>query len=304
MSPRQGTSWLKYGCFGCLAVVGLLVVVAGSLVGIAALMARSENVVSRELRQDLPAAPSAATGEIVEALAAGTPVRVLLDLQHAEFEIDRGDELRVDARYVEGAYELIEKLDRLPEGEIVYRVEFRRTGSGLLTGLREFLGGTQAKLRVELPADARIDLEVRLGRGALQCDLGGLWLGSALIAVSQGGAQVDFGEPLRAPMERLEVDLSMGGLELAGVGHASPAEFTLNVSMGGANVDLRGPWSRDARIAIDTRMAATVVQLPDDVRIVGLDRGGPQVRPEREVELPTLTFEVSEDDRGELQFVD
>jgi hypothetical protein len=304
MSPREGTSWLRCGCFGCLAVVGTLVLIAAVLVGIAALMARTDQVTSRELAPELSPGEVEAPGGGVEAVPPGGAVRVILDLQHAGFEVARGERLRVDARYSESAYELTEKLEDGPVGETLYRVTFRRKGSGLLTGLKELLGGEQPRVRIELPPDRPIALDIDVTRGAMEADLGGLWLTSTRIHGSQGAVQVGFRDPLRAPMERFEVDASMAGVELSGVGNASPADVDVSISMAGAEVDLRGSWSQDARIAIDSRMAGTVVRLPRDVRIVGLDQGEPRIEPDREVPLPTLTFEVSRDTRGELQFVD
>jgi len=304
MSPREGTSWLRYGCFGCLGVVGALVLVVAVMVAIAALMARTDTVTPHQIEPELPSRESWSTGGAVEALPPDAPVRVVLDLQHAGFRLDRGEALRVHARYSEKDYELVERLDQGSGGETVYRVTFRRKGTGLLTGLKELIGGEQPRVQIELPPDVPIALEIDLGRGALDADLGGLWLTSARIRGNQGGVQVDFSDPLRAPMERLEVDASMAGLQLGGVGNASPADLDVEVSMAGAELDLSGPWSRDARIAIDSRMAGTVVRLPHDVRIVGIDQGETRVAPEREVELPTLTFDVKSDSRGEIRFID
>ena len=306
MSPREGTSWLRYGCFGCLAVVGLVILVAASLVGFAALMVRSEKVTSQELAPELPKEPepSAAEPSAPEpSLTGGAPLRLVLDLHGAGFEIDRGEELHVEASYPEGSYELTEQLERGDDGENVYRVTFRGKGSGLMAALRQMLGGEKPKCRVEIPPDVPIALEADIGTGGIQADLGGLWITSAKVEVSQGGFALDFSEPLREPMQRLDVKASMGGFNLSSVGNASPAEVAIGVSMGGGEIDLGGAWSRDSNIKIDLRMGGGRVRVPKDVRVLGLDRGErPTVEPRPEVPLPTLTFQVTADDPDDLVF--
>jgi len=282
----------------------VLVLVAASLVGIAALMVRSEKLTSQELAPELPAEKLPESTGVEPSIQAGQPLRLVLDLRHAAFEIARGEKLHVEASYPEGSYELVEQLERGENGENVYRVTFGRTGSGLLAGLKQLLGGQEPKVRIEVPADVPIALETDLGSGALEGDLGGLWLTSARIHGSQGGIDVTFSDPLREPMERLDVKASMAGFKLSGVGNASPAEFSVDVSMAGAEIDMRGPWSRDARVSIESHMAGTMVRLPRNVRILGIDHGEPRVEAEPEIPLPTLTFEVSTDDRGDLEFVD
>ncbi len=105
-------------------------------------------------------------------------------------------------------------------------------------------------------------------------------------------------------MERLVLDFSMGGGQMTGIGNASPAALDVEFSMGGAELDLRGQWLRDSMISIDTSMSGAVVRLPRDVLIEGIDRGGLTVEGEGETRPPKLTFEVTTDDRGDLQFID
>jgi hypothetical protein len=301
MSPKEGTSWLRYGCFGCLAAIGLVIVVVASLVGIAALTVRSEKVTSRELAPELPPAPEPSTAE--PSLPAGAPLRLVLDVHGAGFEIRRGEKLHVEASYPEGSYELTEQLEHGENGETVYRVTFRGKGSGLFAALRQMLGGEAPKGVIEIPADIPIALEADLGRGGIEADLGGLWLTSANIKVSQGGFALGFSDPLREPMERLDVKASMGGFNIGDVGNASPAEVAIDVSMGGGEIDLGGRWSRDANVSLDLRMGGGRVRVPSNVRVLGIDRGGaPSVEPKPEVALPTLTFQVKADDPDDLVF--
>jgi hypothetical protein len=303
MPASSGKSWLKYGCGGCLAVIGLVVLLAVGLAGVAAIRARSEQVEDRVLTQELATGAAAAADS---GGASAEPGRVILDLSHAEFDVrpaPPGEPIRVDARYDRGSYELVETLETGPDGGWTYRVRFRRTTSGLLTWLEEMFGGTRPDVRVLLPADVPMDLELRLAEGASKVELGGLWLHAAELTLEKGGFEVAIGEPLREPVERFVLRASMGGLELESLGNASPRNLDVEVSMGGFELDLGGHWLADAAISIDSRMSGTEVRLPRGVRIEGLEGSaiGPLVEPE--TPLPRLTFEVYHDERGEFRVI-
>jgi hypothetical protein len=185
-----------------------------------------------------------------------------------------------------------------------YRVTFRRTGSWLVTALKELLGGTRPEVRVWLPNDTPLNLDLDVSQGGAEIELGGLWLTSADLNLDKGGCKLDISEPLHAPMERLQVRGSMGGLAATGLGNASPRRLEVDFSMGGMSLDLGGRWVRDSDVTIRTRMSGAAVQLPRDVNVVGLDRERFDLRERPEVPRPTLRFSVTTDERGELRFVD
>jgi hypothetical protein len=299
------TKWLKYGCFGCLGVLGVLIVVAATMSGIALNMVRSEQIEDRELSPQLPTTPPSAERRDPPAALPGAGA-VRLDLSHAAFYIEPGkpgQPLRVEARYDKAMYELEEVLESADDGSWSYRVVFRRTGSSLLATLKELFGGTGARVRVLLPPDVPLNLELRLREGETQAELGGLWLTDLDLDASQGGYQVDFSDPLKEPVERISLRGSMGGFMISELGNASPRALSVDMSMGGMQLDLRGEWVRDAEIDISSRMGGSVVRLPRGVLIEGLDRGGVSIAPEQEVKPPTLSFSVSAE-MGELEFID
>jgi hypothetical protein len=306
---EDGKSWLKYGCFGCLGCLGLLILFVAGMFGVAALRARNEQVTKRELTPDLPApitTPEAQPEAIAE-LDEATPGRVVLDLRHSGFVIapgEPGEPLRVEATFDERSYELVERFEPEADPGWIYEVTFRRKGFSLITAMKEALGGTQPEVYIFLPPDIPFALEIDGRQGAVEAELGGLWLTSAELDFNQGALEVGFSEPLRAPMEELKIEISMGAIEAASLGNASPAVLDVEFSMGGAEIDLRGQWVQDSQISIDHRMGGGIVRLPDNVLIEGLDRGGLRVEPQAEIKPPTLTFSVSSDNPDNLEFID
>lgn len=91
---------------------------------------------------------------------------------------------------------------------------------------------------------------------------------------------------------------------MVSIGNASPAVLDLELSMGGAEIDLRGNWIQDATIHLDTRMGGALVRLPREVLIEGIDREGLTVEESAETRPPKLTFQISDDDRGDVEFID
>ena len=102
-------------------------------------------------------------------------------------------------------------------------------------------------------------------------------------------------------MESLTIRGSMGGFEAGRLGNASPRVLEVKCRMGGADIDLRGAWMRDADISIDVAMGGIGVQVPDDVRIEGLEDPAPTLGSAAEVSLPVLRFK-SKSKMGEIEF--
>ncbi|HXV75921.1 MAG TPA: hypothetical protein VD788_06325, partial [Candidatus Polarisedimenticolaceae bacterium] len=242
-----------------------------------------------------------------DAPPAGAPGRVVLDLRHADFDLraaGEGEGLGVRASYDEQSYTLLERFEPAAGAEWEYRVEFRRTGLGLLTGLKELLGGTRPKVEVRLPADRPLALDVDVQQSALTADLGGLWLTRAGVRVKQGAIDLDVSTPLRAPIDELSFNVSMGGVVLESLGNASPESLIVELHMGGGDIDLRGRWVNDAHVRIDTSMGGAQLRLPRDVSITGLERGLSRVEPDAEIARPTLQIEIDPADLETIEIID
>jgi hypothetical protein len=207
------------------------------------------------------------------------------------------------ATYDKKVYELEEILETHEDSTWTYRVNFRQTGGGLMTTLKEMLGGTKPDIRIVLPVDVQLDLDARMRQGAMTIDLGGLWLRRADLNFQQGGFELGVSEPLREPMETLSIDGSMGGFATSTLGNASPRRLECDFSMGGMMLDLRGPWAQDAEISITHSMGGGAVRLPRNVILRGIPGRHSDVPVDAELKPPTLTFTISSS-MGELEYID
>jgi len=210
--------------------------------------------------------------------------------------------MRVEARYDKNQYVLTESLERAEGAGWTYEVGFHSIGSNFMAGLRQLFGGTPPKVRVFLPSDVPMSLEVVLSQGGGRLDLGGMWLTGLDLHLEKGGFQVDLDEPLRYPVDRVSLTGSMGGMQVSRLGNASPRRLEVDFGMGGLELDLRGQWLNDSDIDIRSSMGGTILRLPKSVVIEGLASGGFSPPEETEIPRPTLRFTTSTR-MGELEII-
>lgn len=315
MAQAQGgcRTGFKFGCFGCLAVLVLLIVVTAIVFGVAWNQVRNEEIKTQELTQVLAAPepvgiedePLEVPTEFVVSKPAG---RVVLDLRNTTFEIrpaPPGEPLTVKAKFDVNDYVLTESLEEgADDHRWIYEVGFRRiSDSYALSVLKELLGGSKPKVKIFLPRDVPFDLEADFMQGGADVELGGLWLTNVDIRFLQGGGAVDFSEPLQHSAQSFAVQFTQGGGAVEGIGKASPKIVDVSFSMGGGYLDLRGPWQRDAEITIDQSMGGVSVQLPRNVVLRGIGRYDTEEPAEGGEDVPVLRFSTSSH-LGELEFIE
>ena len=302
MSEKRGC--FKIGLFGCLGIMVVLAVLVGGTALVAWNHTGNVHIEDTVLTPDSAGASTEVKGAKVTDVPAGIG-RVVLDLAQGEFEIhpdQPGQSIRVEASYDSEVYLLEDYYESLPDSSWVYGVRSKRTITGLHAIFRQLMGGGHSpKIDIYLPADMPIELQVRVREGGFEAELGGLWITNADFRYNKGGFSLSFDEPLREPMERLTIRGSMGGFEATRVGNASPRSMDVFCRMGGADLDLRGPWSRDVDIRLDLAMGGMSVRVPDDVQVQGLEGSDTALKAENEeVPLPVLRFSVKEK-MGEIE---
>ena len=287
----------KFGCFGCLGIVILLVGIPALLALIGFAMGSPDpEFETVELGQRLPRAEEAEPlpEEALDSAAAGAasgltdlegsgprrlalqpdhevagaPGRVRLKLAMGEFQIEPGppgEGIRVEADYDRSGYELNELYEQDDDGWI-YTLELKNR----VSWLRRMWGDTQAhnKIKVIVPRNHPIAFEGEISMGESAIELGGLWLTSVDLDLSLGDHSVQFKEPTARPLERFVLKGSMGEVDVVGLGNASPAETFLEGSFGEFDLDLSGAWSQDAEIAVQFSFGECEVRAPEGVNVV------------------------------------
>jgi hypothetical protein len=304
-----GRKWLRCGCWGCMGIVGVIGILIAIVLAVIYVGSKPVAIEDQAFTPPIPAPVAAPDEPAEEAPANELPAagagRLVLDMRHGDLYLEPappGESLHVKARYDRELCELEETLDADQEPWL-YRLSFQCEASGFLQTLRQMLSGSKPEVRMFLPADLPLQLELHAGQGGAIMELGGLWLTEMDAEFEMGGLVMMFDEPLREPMQRMKIHGSMGGLVAGSVGNASPRKLDLDYRMGGMQVDLRGQWLNDSDIEIRFRMGGGEVTLPDNVNIEGLETSRARIRGEGELPPPTLRFSAT-GDMGGLEFTD
>jgi hypothetical protein len=322
MTDSESTerSWRRIGCWSIVVVVGLALITAATLAGVAYLQIQGE---SREARTAVQAVPTLAgdpsadrpeePGVAVEGApgsdeAAPPRGRIELEISVARLIVtpgEAGESIRLDAEYDPRDYELDQGMDELPGGGWNYRLHFRPARSYWMAVLRMKLGDEPPTVRLTLPRDVPLRVTGEADTTFAALELGGLWLDDVDLEVDGGALDVSLLEPLRAPMKSLSLVGDKGSVKVVGLGNASPETALFQQHLGELDLDLRGPWSRDADIRVKAFLAGGSVWLPGDLPVEGLD--GRLFRPTAptsdEIAGPRLRLSVTEHG-GRLVFVD
>ena len=291
-SPARKRGWFRTGCFGCLGIVILAVVLPLAWAFIE--MARGVPELNRETRtasqllpgghdSELPATPPPGSQ-----MAAMAPGRVEVDFSTGEFTIEAGppgQPIRVEADYDTGTYELVEEYSSQGELGWTYHVRFRPK----VSWLRMLLAGGQGQennITLILPRGVPMSLTGDIGIGESNLDLGGLWLTQVDLGLGIGEHKVHFDEPLPHPMEELRLSSSIGEVTVGRIGNASPRTVLLEHSLGEVSYDLRGEWTVDSEVDVACGIGECKVRLPGSATNVELVRAsvtiGEQRAPDRD----------------------
>ena len=309
---KEGKGCRKYGCFGCLGAIAL-VILGGVVIATLGLIAlqREPAPATEELSQEVPAVilpeaglPLLEAGPFVSFedfdIPPEAPGRVVLDLSMASFVVESGppgQPIRVESDYDSARFELEQSYEADGDSGWVYRLRFGPKRS--LLGLFGFNYGDE--VRVILPRGVPMVLEAQISKGESELELGGLWLLEADLELGMGDHTVSFDDPLYAPMERFRLEGGMGSLRVDRLGNASPETVHVKHSMGELDLDLRGPWARDSDVTVRCGMGECSIRVPDDVAIrhqISFLMGEKRLRglrdlPEPGEGIPTMKLDVA-----------
>ena len=136
-------------------------------------------------------------------------------------------------------------------------------------------GDERNRIDLGLNPDRPVDLRLDLGAGRQVASLGGLQLAGLVVACGDGAVTVDFDEPTRGDLERIDIEAGTGGLRLLRIGNASPGGLVVRGGSGPIEIDLRGAWRRDASLQIGVTLGDVLLLVPGrlavDLRATGRD---------------------------------
>ena len=129
------------------------------------------------------------------------------------------------------------------------------------------------ELRLVLPTNAPLDLDLQLGGTESRLELGGLTLRSLRLECGATDANVTFSQPNRTQMSDLTIDVGAADLLAVNLADANADQIRVHGGVGVVDLDFGGSWTRD--LALDTRLGVgkLILRVPADVGIrLDLDR--------------------------------
>lgn len=206
-------------------------------------------------------------------LQAARPSAIDLDLASARYIIETvpgSGDILIDGSEAERPYKVTRRTRESRGGLRVEKIRCRgkrrpRNASGTKGGQ-----GAYDTIRVIIPRDRPLDLNLRVHRGESEIDLGGLTLTGLEIELLSGDHDLRVGSPLQAPLDRVRARASRGDFDLSGLANIGAREFLFRGSAGDFDLAFDGAWDEkdDAVVRLKAAMGDLSVGLPGHVRLL------------------------------------
>jgi len=292
--------WIRKGCFACVGVGALGLLIALVLGGTFLIQHLSESTEETRLTQEIGPSPAGAPSE--------RPGAVVLSVSSAAVLVRAGPPggpIRVESDFDPDIFSLEQSYEEDEAGVWSYRVDFHEKTVLHVSVVSIWLGKRSPEVRITLPRDVPLSLDAQMRGGYLLLDLAGLELIAANIELDRGVLGVDVSEPLATPVERISLKGRIGTMHLRSLGNASPRELHVQHSVGAAIVDLGGMWVADADVDFRAAMGNIELRLPRDVNIEGLDGNVLRLGNTADEEIPPPTLRISTDsDLANIRVID
>jgi hypothetical protein len=229
----------------------------------------------------------AGTGEQIASDA--PPLAVRLDLEAGEFTIEPtalGRAIQVHAEYDESLYRLEQEFDPDPNRGDRFTLRYGSRGAwrhlrlGLFALRQEIVDSDRSdrrhrharrdvpsRVRVELPVNVPMRLELRVEKGEANIDLSGLSLVQLVVEHAMGEMDLDIDEPNPVPMDELTLSSKMGEARLSGLGNAGAEFLEFRGRMGSFELHFDGAWQTDLEAFVQVTMGDAMLRVPRQVRL-------------------------------------
>jgi len=113
--------------------------------------------------------------------------------------------------------------------------------------------------------DLPTEIDVELGLGDSDIELGGARLTNVEISSGLSETQLDFSQRNRAEMERLDFEVGLGKFRGKNLSNARFSELDLEVGLGSATLDFHGNGRDRSRVDVSVGLGSVTIIIPDDV---------------------------------------
>jgi hypothetical protein len=151
-----------------------------------------------------------------------------------------------------------------------YDSEQRSTALGLESlggGMRGSSGGESGELRLTLPRNVPLDLDLEFGGTQSSLDLGDMSLQSVRLECGATDAMLLFSRPNRIRMRDLEVNVGAADFSARQLANAAADQILVRGGIGSVDLDFSGTWSHDLSVTTRLIMGKLTLRIPPDVGV-------------------------------------
>lgn len=271
-----------------ILLVGVALFVLGIVLGLVAFLQGPPDPqpTERTLEQTLGEGSdqAEATGQ---SEAGARPLEVTLEFEAGEFTIEPtalGKAIQVHAEYDESLYRLEQEYDADPDRGDRFWLRYGSRGSWRhlrrgLDALKQEIGDSDrsdrrhrhaevpSRVRVELPVNVPMRLELHIQKGTADLDLSGLSLVHLVLHHGMGELELMIDEPNPVAMDELILNSKMGEARISGLGNARADLMEFRGRMGSFQLDFDGAWQSDLEASVQVTMGDALLRVPRDVRL-------------------------------------
>lgn len=125
----------------------------------------------------------------------------------------------------------------------------------------------QAEMRLALSTAVPMELDLELGAAEVRVNAGGLSLSRLRIETGAADAVLDFSEPNKTEMRRLDLKLGAASFVMTHLGNANVGTITVEGGVGSVDLDFGGAIQRDVSVDANVALGKLTLHLPDSVGV-------------------------------------
>ena len=123
------------------------------------------------------------------------------------------------------------------------------------------------EMRLTLTRHVPLALELVVGAGGAEIDLGGLALRELSVEANASDANVTFDVPNRTAMRMLDMHARAASLRATRLANAGAAQMRFGAGVGNLELDFGGRWTQDIEASVDVAVGRVRVRVPESVGV-------------------------------------
>ena len=123
------------------------------------------------------------------------------------------------------------------------------------------------RMTLRLGRNVPLDLDFEFGAAMAEIELGGLSVRTADISTGASETRLEFSEPNRIQLDRLNIDVGAAQFTARGLGNANVREVQLHGGVAEMTLDFSGQWRGNTHVDADFGLGSVTIRVPRNVGV-------------------------------------